>query len=198
MAFQRSLFLFAVFFGSSEGFTAPQPLLRSRLVATHAEAEHTSSLTTTGRRAWVGALVTAAAAGVATPAFAGPPVGEGGLPDGARHFSAVLAAQRDWHAIAKRLQEGGSDVSDKEWQNISLFLRKLYGASDDMAAMAKGLSGSSQQSATKLVKDFRAAVKAADPDINKKDAAGTLKAYNETIKMLNDFLELFNDVPDEL
>jgi len=173
-------------------------MVRSRFVATHAEAEHASSLTLTGRRAWVGALVTAAAAGAATPAFAGPPVGEGGLPDGARHFSAVLAAQRDWNAIAKRLQEGGSDVSDKEWQNISLFLRKLYGASDDMAAMAKFLSGSSQQTATKLVKDFRAAIKAADPAVNKKDATETLKAYNETIKMLNDFLELFNDVPDEL
>ena len=36
------------------------------------------------------------------------------------------------------------------------------------------------------------------PAANKKDATDTLKAHNETIKMLNEFLVLFNDVPDEL
>jgi hypothetical protein len=154
-----------------------------------------------GRRAWVGQVgaFAASAAVVAAPAFAAPPVGEGGLPEGARQFSAVLAAQRDWNAIAKRLQDSSSsEVSDKEWQNISFFLRRLYGASDDMAGMAKGLSGSLQPGAVTLVKDFKAAVKAADPAVNGKDAAGTLKAYAQTAKILDEFLALFNDVPDEL
>lgn len=207
MALQRTLLAFAVCVGSASAFFVQPAVARVRLQAVHADAAEATTATPlaalSGRRAWLshvgGAAAASAVASVAaaTPALAGPPVGEGGMPEGARQFSSVLAAQRDWAAIAKRVQDG-SDVSDKEWQNIAFFLRRLYGAGDDMAGMAKGLSPSAQPGAVALIKSFKAAVKTTDPAVVAHDAAAVAKAYKETNRMLDEFLELFNDVPDEL
>lgn len=53
-------------------------------------------------------------------------MGEGGLPDGARQFSNFLKVQRDWVALGKTVNEKKAGVSDEEWKNIALFLRKVY------------------------------------------------------------------------
>lgn len=53
-------------------------------------------------------------------------VGEGGLPDGARQFSNLLKAQQDWAALGNTMRERGSSLSQEEWKNVALFLRKVY------------------------------------------------------------------------
>ena len=131
-----------------------------------------------------------------SPSFAGPPVGEGGLPEGARQFESMIRIQRDWGKIAKRVKEGG--VADEEWKNIQLFLRKLYTASDDMAGMSKGLNSATQAEAQALIKTFKEAVKAADAPTVAKDTDGFLAAYKTTNGQLDKFLAYFQDVPDEL
>jgi len=154
-----------------------------------------------GRRAWLAGATVATATtvvGTSSPAFAGAPVGEGGLPDGARQFSNVLLQQREWTKIGKRVREGGSSVGKNEWKNIQLYTRKLYAASDDMADMAKTLDADKKTKAQDLIKEFRASVKSSDSSIVANDASSFLAVYDTTAKQLDDFLAIFSDVPDEL
>lgn len=53
-------------------------------------------------------------------------VGEGGLPDGAKQFSNLLKVQKDWIALSQTIKKKRGDVSDEEWRNVALFLRKVY------------------------------------------------------------------------
>jgi hypothetical protein len=46
-------------------------------------------------------------------------------------------------------------LSDKEWQNIGLYLRKLYGVgSDDMPAMAKGFKDDADKKVSVCVSEY--------------------------------------------
>lgn len=63
---------------------------------------------------------------MATPALAELGVGEGGLPDGAKQFSNLLKVQKDWIALSQTIKKKRADVSDEEWKNVALFLRKVY------------------------------------------------------------------------
>ena len=149
------------------------------------------------RREWLSATSAAALLGAVSPANAvvgGVPVGEGGMPSGARQFAAVVRAQKDWAAVATRVKSG--EASDEEWKNIQLYLRKLYSVGDDMTSMAKGLPGSSQASALELIKDFKNVVKESDPLVVAKNVDGFLAVQNKTAKQLDDFLAFFQDVPD--
>mmetsp|Transcript_76692 Transcript_76692/g.153906 ORF Transcript_76692/g.153906 Transcript_76692/m.153906 type:complete len:211 (+) Transcript_76692:81-713(+) len=166
-----------------------------------------------GRRQWLTKSSTSIAAGFAcagistalpvSPALA-VPVGEGGLPDGAKQFDNVLRAQRDWAKIGKRVRSSSSSsepLPDAEWVSISLFLRKLYAVgNDDMASMAKGIKDneSNKAKALAVASSFKEAVKAADPAIQAKDSSAFLAAQQSTAKQMDEFLALFSDVPDEL
>jgi len=158
------------------------------------EAEKPTSISRREASATLAALL--AIPFMPSASLAGAPVGEGGLPEGARQFDSVIRVQRDWSKIAKRVKEGG--LADEEWKNIQLFLRRLYTASDDMAGMSRGLSASAQAEAKDLIKAFKENVKAADAPAVAKDADGLLAAYTKTNGQLDKFLAYFQDVPDEL
>lgn len=161
-----------------------------------------ASVPSTTRRVWISNLGAAALVAVgssiqAAPAVATPPVGEGGMPEGARSFSSVIRAQSDWDKIGKRIQQGG--LSDEEWKNVALYIRKLYSVgANDMSSMVKGLSKDKQSDAAKLVESFKESVKGSDGPISAHDSEATIAVYLKTSAQLRAFMELFQDVPDEL
>ena len=199
----KASFLFLALSPLTSSFVIPvTPPAPSRALPVIYAARGNDNAGAVSRRTWAqrAPLALAVAAAVeAAPwaAFAAPPVGEGGLPDGARQFDAVLRAQRDWVAIGKRVKRG-DNISDEEWKNIALYLRKLYAVGDDMASIAKGLDRDKQAGATALVKSFKEDVKAIDPVITAKDVPKFLTAFQATAKQIDSFLVLLQDVPDEL
>ncbi|CAM9421880.1 unnamed protein product [Phaeothamnion confervicola] len=139
---------------------------------------------------------TVGAAAIPKPVSAA--VGEGDLPDGARQFLNVLNAQRDWVALGKTVAERKGELSESEWKNVQLFLRKFYQACDDMAFMAKGLAAPLKKEALSLIDAMKKEVKAADKPAAARDDDGFLAAQSSVASKLDIFLQLFNDVPDEL
>ena len=101
--------LFFLLLATAEGFVLSR---RRHAVMMRLEAQ--------SRRSMLAETAAAATVvfGSSLPALAGAPVGEGGLPDGARQFSNILLQQREWNKIGKRVRDGGSSVSKDEWKNI--------------------------------------------------------------------------------
>uniref|UniRef100_A0A7S2H2F4 Uncharacterized protein n=1 Tax=Octactis speculum TaxID=3111310 RepID=A0A7S2H2F4_9STRA len=85
------------------------------------------------------------AAGIIIPAFTvatsamAKPVGEGGLPDGARQFDNLVRAQRDWIKLGKAVESRHEEFTDEEWKNVGFYLRKLYSVGDDMTFLSQNM-----------------------------------------------------------
>lgn len=78
------------------------------------------------------------------------------------------------------------------------FLRKLYDAGDDMLFMSKAMDASKKEQAKVLATDFKAQVKAVDRPAQAKDRDAVVKTYKSTSGIMQSFLDLASDVPDEL
>lgn len=144
----------------------------------------------------VAPALTAATAGAAVAKAV--PVGEGGLPEGARQFDAVVRAQRDWAAIGKRVATGHEDMTKDEWSNIGGYLRKLYAVGDDMKGISTGFDPTKKAQAQALAKSFQENVKAADKPVKAADWEGFLSLHRTAGGQIDTFLGLMQDIPDEL
>ncbi|CAM9757012.1 unnamed protein product [Chrysoparadoxa australica] len=131
------------------------------------------------------------------PAFAG--VGEGDLPQEARAFRNVVSAKADWAALGKTISNRGNELSAEEWKNVALFLRRIYQvANDDMRSMAGGFSGDSKKASSQIIDSLMKQVKKTDAVVAAKNVEGFLADQAVVAKLLEDYTDLFNDVPDEL
>ena len=90
------------------------------------------------------------------------------------------------------------NIDDKEWDGVPQFLRKLYDAGDDMLFMSKAMDASKKEQAKVLATDFKAQVKAVDRPAQAKDRDAVVKTYKSTSGIMQSFLDLASDVPDEL
>ncbi|CAN0041334.1 unnamed protein product [Pylaiella littoralis] len=183
-------------------------------VGVHAAHSACSSVTTMmsepshggelSRGAWAGRMLGAAAAGAVAvtqdPGFASAEVGvgEGGLPDGARQFSNLVKVQNDWIALGKSIKSQGDGVTDGEWKNVALFLRKVYQLGGDLEFLAGTLSSDKKKSALALVRNIQKEVQAADVPAREKNTGAFMTAQASVEKKFEEFMELFNDVPAEL
>ena len=92
-----------------------------------------------------------------------------------------------------------SEMDKKEWDNVGQFLRKVYATTEDMKAIASGFYDSEKKKkAAVLIDDIKKLSKAADAPTGSQDGPEFL-AYSKKISSSYDaFLELLQDVPDEL
>ena len=54
------------------------------------------------------------------------------LPEGMAKFNGLVRVKADLKVIGKRVKEHADEINQEEWENISIFLRRLYKAGDDM------------------------------------------------------------------
>ena len=86
-----------------------------------------------------------------------------------------------------------------EWNNVGQFLRKVYMVSDDMKSIASGFTDADKkQKSTELIAALKATAKAADKSTGDEDGAAFLPYAKKLSKILDDFLDLLRDVPDEI
>ena len=146
----------------------------------------------------------AAGALVGTTLTSGPQlsyadVSEGNaLPNGARQFSNVVRAKSDLQAIKKRVMTSSSDMDKKEWDNVSGFLRRVYGLSDDMKSIAGTMDDTKKKQAMEYVDAIKKLTKSADGPAQNQNVNEFVAYADKIDTTLDNFLALLQDVPDEL
>jgi len=121
------------------------------------------------------------------------------MDEGAMAFSKVLKYQSEWNKLADSINTRGSEMSDVEILNIKYFLKQLANEYYDMELLSKGIPEPEKATLAKsLGKEFRLKIRECDDAASKGDLAKIVGIYPSTAKLLNDFLVLLQDVPDEL
>lgn len=130
---------------------------------------------------------------------AGAAVGEGDLPEGAIAFQKVLKYQRDWKILTDSIKPRVNEIDDKEITSIKLVLKQLANEYYDLELLSKSITDPDKAAtALTLAKDFRSQMRANDDAASLGEIQKVIDSYPATAKDLSDFLELMNDVPDEL
>lgn len=127
---------------------------------------------------------------------------EARLPNGARQFSSVVSAQRQWGGLPSAFADGRVP-DDKEWENIRVYLRAVYGIGDDMNFLTKTWKGERRNEGTKLIQTFRKAVKDLDKPAAAKDVSAFLDGHSRVVSLFDDFFnqlkgDSVGDMPSEL
>ena len=97
------------------------------------------------------------------------------------------------------------NISEKEWDALSDFMRKVYKGGDDMKSYTKGGGGSvissdkeKKEKAEEDAKLLQKIAQAGDGPISKKDVEGLLSLLKKGEAVMEDIFELLRDVPDEI
>jgi hypothetical protein len=86
-----------------------------------------------------------------------------------------------------------------EWNNVGAFLRRVYGVSDDMKGIATGIyDATKKKRAAELIEELKKFAKAADVPTGKESGPEFLPYAKKLVSILDEFLDLLSDVPDEL
>lgn len=101
-------------------------------------------------------------------------------------------------AVSKRVSEGASEMDKTEWNNVGQFLRRVYAVGEDMKSMANGFDPEKKKKAATLVEDLRKYSKAADAPTGSANGPEFLAYAKKLTGILDEFLDLMSDVPDEL
>lgn len=126
-------------------------------------------------------------------------IGEGDLPEGSIAFQKVLKYQKDWRTLTDAIRPRIDAIDDKEITSIKLFLKQLANEYYDMELLSKSIMDKSKATeAVALAKNFRTEMRALDDAASKGNVRAVLDAYPATAKELQDFLDMLNDVPDEI
>lgn len=90
-------------------------------------------------------------------------------------------------------------LDQAEWENVQIFLRKVYSVSEDMKAIASGFyDPEKKKAAASLIDDLKKYSKAADKPAASENAAEFLAYTKKLSSIVDDFLDLLQDVPDEI
>ena len=127
-------------------------------------------------------------------------VGEGSLPEGALQFSKFMKLKSGWEKLGESLNSraGTNDIQKEEWSNTQLYLRNMYQLGDDMKVMSKSLDKDKKKEAATLIDQYQKLLVKADKPANEKNLEGFMVVHNDVSKLLNAFIDLKSDVPDEL
>jgi hypothetical protein len=102
-------------------------------------------------------------------------------------------------AISKRVSQNASDMDKKEWDNVGQYLRKLYAVGDDMKSISAGLyEPAKKKRAAELIDALRKFSKAADASTGTQNGPEFLGFASKLVAILDEFLDLLRDVPDEI
>lgn len=124
-----------------------------------------------------------------------------GLPEGARQFSNVLGAQRQWNSLLPVLQS--ENIRKEDWDNIRAYLRSVYSVSGDMEYVCKRWDAGAKQSGVEIIREFRLLVKGLDTPAIAKDATSFIVGHEKVATLFTRFLSAVVDagvggIPDEL
>ena len=101
--------------------------------------------------------------------------------------------------ISKRVSQAAKEMDETEWKNVGLYLRRVYNVSDDMKQIASGFyDPEKKKRAGELIDSLRKTTKAADSVTDAKNGPEFLAYTGKLDGILEEFLELLRDVPDEL
>lgn len=75
-----------------------------------------------------------------------------------------------------------AEIDDAEWENVGLFLRRLYNEGDDMMYLSKSLDSEKKAKSKSYAESFRSLVKMADRPRQNKDRTAMLQAYDESAR----------------
>ena len=127
-------------------------------------------------------------------------VGEGSLPEGALQFSKFMKLKSGWDKLGESLSSraGTNEIEKEEWSNTQLYLRNMYQLGDDMKVLSKGMDKDKKKEAATLIDQYQKLLIKADKPANEKNLEGFMAVHNDVSKLLNIFLNLKSDVPDEL
>jgi len=100
--------------------------------------------------------------------------------------------------VQKRVEQGASEMDKVEWDNVGAFLRRVYGVSEDMKAIASGFDSAKKQRAAELIDNLKKFSKAADAPTGTQNAPEFLAYAKKLTSILDEFLDLLSDVPDEI
>ena len=90
-------------------------------------------------------------------------------------------------------------MDKKEWDNVGQFLRRVYAISDDMKAISAGFyDPEKKKRAPELIDAIKKLSKEADSTTRAQDGPGFLAYGKKLDAIMEEFLELLRDVPDEL
>lgn len=125
-----------------------------------------------------------------------------GLPRGAREFSRLLSAQKQWselHAVF----DANRTLDDSEWNSLRGYLRSVYAVSGDMEFMVRGWERDLRKRGEEVAKRFRATVKEMDKPAIAKNVRDFRKMHGKTEGIFDEFFALLKqasvgDIPDEL
>jgi len=122
------------------------------------------------------------------------------LPKGAAQFNRMVRAKGDLLSVYNRVAKSSSEMDKKEWDNVGQFLRKLYGvAENDMKDIANTMPDPAKRKrGLQLVDDMKRTAKAGDGPAGAQNASEFLKYDQKIVSILNEFMELLQDVPDEI
>lgn len=127
---------------------------------------------------------------------------KGQLPDGARQFSQVISAQKQWDTIKDSFKDG-HEPDDGEWKNLRTYLRMVYAVSGDMDFLTKKWEKTRRQSGQEAISAFRKAVRAMDKPAADQDVAGFLEGHEQVASLFVQFLDVLKqdtigDMPEDL
>jgi hypothetical protein len=101
--------------------------------------------------------------------------------------------------LQKRVAGYASEMDKKEWDNVGQLLRKVYATSEDMKSIAGGFyEPEKKKKAAALVDDIKKISKAADASTGSRNGPEFLAYSKKLISSFDEFLDLLQDVPDEL
>lgn len=128
---------------------------------------------------------------------------ENRLPNGARQFSQVVSAQRQWASVTDAFADG-REPDDTEWNNLRTYLRAVYAVSGDMDFLARRWEKKSRRDeGLKSISQFRKAVKDLDKPAIEHDVAAFLNGHKHVASLFDDFFnglkeDTVGDMPAEL
>lgn len=125
-----------------------------------------------------------------------------GLPAGAREFSRVLGARRQWAELAAVLTSGRS-LEDGEWDSLRAYLRTIYQTSADMDFLSEPWDKALRARAADGLKRFRGAVKAMDKPAAAKDVRKVAELHAQVMREFDAFFDVLREastggIPEEL
>lgn len=121
------------------------------------------------------------------------------LPDGAAQFSRLLNTKNNIATLKSRIQDKNIELNKKEWDNIGQYLRRLYQASEDMKSVAISIyDPEKKKAAVKSIEEVKKYSKAGEASVNNQDPEGIVVILDKVDAIINEFLELLRDIPDEI
>ena len=120
-------------------------------------------------------------------------------------FSKLLKYKSEWTKLAdtvkNRVASTSTDtkIDDKEITGIKIFLKQLANEYYDMDLLSKGIVDSTKVARAKeIAKDFRAKIRECDDSASNGNLNKIVENYPITSGEIQEFIDLMNDVPDEL